>query len=191
MRNPGEVIDFWLNDVGPVGWYAGGEDLDATIREKFLTTWQAAKAGKLKSWTYHHDSTLALLILLDQFSRNIFRGSSDAFSVDSMARKIAKKAIEQKWDLRVPEPQRQFFYLPLMHSECLSDQERCVCLMMTRMPETGKSNLIHAKAHREVIRKFGRFPFRNEALSRSGTEPEMAFLASGGYKTTVAAVSAH
>jgi len=92
--------------------------------------------------------------------------------------------------MKVDEPVRQFFYLPLMHSECLADQERCVRLMKTRMPDSGESNLLHAKAHREVIRRFGRFPYRNEALERRDTAPEVAFLDQGGYGAVVQAVQA-
>jgi uncharacterized protein (DUF924 family) len=87
--------------------------------------------------------------------------------------------------MRIDEPARQFFYLPLMHSECLSDQERCVRLMMTRMPETGAENLVHARAHREVIRRFGRFPYRNDALDRPTQGAEARFLEEGGYGAMV------
>jgi uncharacterized protein (DUF924 family) len=87
--------------------------------------------------------------------------------------------------MKIDEPARQFFYLPLMHSENLADQDRCVRLVLTRLPETGVSNLLHAKAHREVIRRFGRFPHRNAALGRSDTPAEAAFLASGGYGAVV------
>ncbi len=131
----------------------------------------------------------SFLILVDQFPRNMFRGSPDAFATDSKARSEAKKAIDKKWDLRLPEPERQFFYLPLMHSECLCDQERCVRLMLTRMPESGEISLVHAKAHREVIRKFGRFPFRNEALDRGYTVPELEFIEEGGYGAAVRALN--
>ena len=105
-----------------------------------------------------------------------------------MARAAAKVAISRGWDLKIDEPARQFFYMPLVHSECLSDQDRAVRLIMTRMPETGQSNLLHAKAHREVVRKFGRFPNRNEALARETPAAEAAFLKEGGYGATVEAL---
>ena len=111
----------------------------------------------------------------------MFRGQGRAFEMDSVAIAAAKVAIDRKWDMKIDEPARQFFYLPLMHSENLADQERCVRLMCERMPETGAQNLLHARAHREVIRQFGRFPYRNEALSRSTTEPEEQFVQAGGY----------
>ena len=136
-------------------------------------------------WLTYPSGTLAYIILTDQFPRNMHRNSGEAFATDGIARAAAKMAIDRNWDLRIDEPARQFFYLPLMHSECLADQERCVRLMMTRMPETGASNLVHARAHREVIRRFGRFPYRNEALARQTHGAEAAFLAAGGYGAMV------
>ncbi len=189
MHTPDEVLSFWLTEKKPSDWYMGGEALDAEIRDRFEAMWEAGRDGKLCGWTSKPESTLALLILLDQFPRNMFRGTHKAFSTDLLARKVAKKAIDKGWDMRISEPERQFVYLPLMHSECLCDQERCVRLMLTRMPESGDGNLLHAKAHREVIRRFGRFPYRNEALERQITVPEAAFLAEGGYSAAVDAVS--
>jgi uncharacterized protein (DUF924 family) len=136
-------------------------------------------------WLTYPSGTLSYIILTDQFPRNMLRGSGEAFATDGIARAAAKMAIDRNWDMRIDEPARQFFYLPLMHSECLADQERCVRLMMTRMPETGDSNLVHARAHREVIRRFGRFPYRNEALARPSHAAEAAFLAAGGYGAMV------
>jgi len=188
MLNPKDVLDFWLTEVGPDGWYESAEALDTEIRDRFEETWIAAKNGKLTDWMMRPETILAYLVLLDQFPRNMFRDTAKAFSTDRMARAAAKKAIDKRWDMRVPEPERQFFYLPLMHSECLCDQERCVRLMLTRMPLSGAANLLHAKAHREVIRRFGRFPYRNRALARSDTGSEAAFLADGGYGVAVEAV---
>ncbi len=190
METPETVTDFWLNEIGPQGWYQSSEALDDEIRRRFEGLWQQARAGGLKDWKMSPDTMLAYLILVDQFPRNMFRDSALAFATDKLARATAKKAIEAKWDMRVPEPARQFFYLPLMHAECLADQDRCVRLMLTRMPETGTSNLRHAKAHREVIRRFGRFPYRNKALARTDTLPEAAFQHEGGYGAVLNAVSA-
>lgn len=190
MLNPNEVTDFWLNEIGPSGWYSVDAAVDAEIRNRFLPAWQAAREGGLADWRSNSDSMLAYLVLVDQFPRNMFRNSGDAFATDKMARAAAKKAIDKKWDMKVAEPERQFFYLPLMHSETLADQERCLCLIKTRMPETGDGQLLHAKAHRHVIRQFGRFPYRNTALERRDTEPEMEFLKQGGYSVAVEAVQA-
>jgi uncharacterized protein (DUF924 family) len=190
MIGPQDVTDFWLNEVGPARWYESDPDLDATIRERFGAAWEHARNGGFKEWNARASSILAYLVLLDQFPRNMFRNDGRAYSTDKMARAAAKVAIEKKKDMRVSEPERQFFYLPLMHSECLMDQERCVCLMKTRMPDTGGQQLIHARAHREVIRKFGRFPYRNTVLARKITPPEAAFLDRGGYTSAVEAAQA-
>ena len=178
---PEDILSFWLDEVGPEGWYKQDDDLDEAIRTRFLETWKAAAEGKLDQWMLRPDQSLALLILLDQFPRNMFRGVETAFSTDKKALAAAKKAICDGHDLKVDEPQRQFFYLPLMHSECLTDQERCVRLFMTRMPQTGGNNLPYAKEHRDVIRKFGRFPYRNDALGRNTTANEQAYLQEHGF----------
>ena len=190
MADPDEILAYWLDEIGPEGWYKGGEALDAEIRDKFLSAWERARDGALSLWLTYPSGTLAYIILTDQFPRNMFRGGAQAFEMDAAARAAAKAAIARGWDMRIDEPARQFFYLPLMHSECLADQDRCIRLMATRMPETGAENLLHAKAHREVIRRFGRFPFRNEALARETPPPEAAFLQEGGYGATVRALQA-
>ena len=186
MVGPEDVLKFWLEDCGPAEWYAGGEALDADIRAKFESAWHAALAGKLSHWDTTPRGALALLILTDQFSRNMFRGTAQAFATDPLARACAKAAIDKGFDLRIQEPERQFFYLPLEHSECLADQERAVRLIKERMnaPET----LLHARAHREIIRTFGRFPFRNAALGRTSTDAEKAFVVGGGYGPVVQAL---
>lgn len=185
MLKPEDILDFWLKEIGPRGWYAGGAALDADIRARFEPLWETIVAGDTRDWITGPRSALACIVLLDQFSRNMFRDTARAFSSDKPARVVAKLAIDHGWDMAVPEPERQFFYLPLMHSECLADQERAVRLFLTRMPETGADNLLHAKAHREVIRSFGRFPTRNTALDRRSTSEETAYLASGGYRKTL------
>lgn len=185
MENEQDLLDFWLDEVGPKGWYVASSALDQTITERFGALWAEAQKDTHLGWTCTPKSMLALLILLDQFPRNMFRNDPRAFSTDKLARQIAKKALDLGWDLRHPEPQRQFFYMPLMHSECLGDQERCVRLMQARMPVAGADNLLHARAHREVVRLFGRFPHRNAELGRHTTKEEAAFLNSGGYGALV------
>ncbi len=182
---PRDILDFWLKEVGPSGWYGGGEALDARIRERFLPLWERARKGALESWQTSAEGVLAFIIVTDQFPRNMFRDDKRAFCTDTLARRMAEQAIHRRWDLRVPEPERQFYYLPLMHSECRTDQDRCVRLILTRLPESGANNLLHARAHREVIRRFGRFPYRNAALGRETTPAEAEYLAKGGYGTTV------
>lgn len=185
MSNPEDILAFWLDEVGPKGWYAGGEALDAECRDKFLDVYNRAKDGSLSLWLTYPTGTLAYIILTDQLSRNMFRGTADAFATDGIAMAAAKAAISRGWDMKIDEPARQFFYMPLMHSECLVDQDRAVRLIMSRMPEEGAANLLHAKAHREVIREFGRFPYRNDALSRDTNAAEATYLEQGGYGFTV------
>mgnify|MGYP000244677205 CR=1 FL=1 len=190
MRGVDQVLEFWLNEAGPDKWYLSDPAFDAEITERFLPMWQEAFDGGCALWLTSARETLGYLVLTDQFPRNMFRGDARAFSTDINARAAAKCAIDRGWDLRIAEPHRQFFYLPLMHSENLCDQERCVRMMLERMPETGGSNMLHAKAHREVIREFGRFPYRNEALGRSSTSHEIAYMEKGGYGETVRALEA-
>ena len=178
---PRMVLDYWLDEVGPEGWYEVDPVRDAAIVGRFEGMWARAMRGGLSWWLTHPTGALAYVVLTDQLPRNMWRGEAQAFASDRVALAAAKAAVDRGSDLAIEEPARQFFYLPLMHSECLQDQERCVRLMLTRMPVTGASNLLHARAHRDVIRRFGRFPHRNEALGRSGTPAEMEFLASGGY----------
>ncbi len=190
MSTPEEVLAFWLDEVGPEGWYRSDDALDDQIREKFLGTWERAQEGAFSLWLTYPSGCLAYLILNDQFSRNMFRDTAKAFASDRIALAAAKAAIHRDWDLQIDEPARQFFYMPLMHSENVTDQERCIRLFCTRMTDSDGSNLLHARAHREVIRMFGRFPFRNEALARRDTPPEAEFLQNGGYGATVEALRA-
>ena len=166
MVRPEDILAFWLDETGPEGWYKAKDALDTAIRDRFGEAWEAAVEGSYGLWLTYPTGALAYIILTDQFPRNMFRGSGRAFASDHLSRAVAKRAIDRDWDLRIDEPARQFFYLPLMHSENLADQDRC-------------------KAHRQVIREFGRFPYRNEALSRRITTSEASYLEKGGYGHTV------
>ena len=187
MKNigPDDVLAFWLDEIGPEGWYSGGDALDQEIRERFEPLYERACSGALSLWLTYPAGTLAYIILMDQFSRNMYRDTAKAFGSDAVAKAASKAAIAKGWDLRIDEPARQFFYMPLMHSECLEDQDRAVRLFKTRMPETGDNNLPHAQAHREVIRRFGRFPTRNAALERGSSSDEQEYLEQGGYAAIV------
>lgn len=189
MLGPERVLEFWLDEVGPDKWYVQDEALDQRCRDEFLPVWEDAKEGGLSLWLTYPAGVLAYIILTDQTPRNMFRGSAQSFATDPQALAASKAVIHRSWDLRIDEPARQFFYLPMMHSENLCDQDRAVRLIHSRMPETGAPNLMHAKAHREVIRKFGRFPYRNTALDRRPTGPEILFQEQGGYGATVNAFS--
>ena len=181
---PEKVLSFWLDETDPKQWYNSPKSLDKAILQEFYPTWVSIMDGKFGMWLTYPSGSLAYILVLDQFTRNMFRGTSKAFSSDLVALAAAKQAIKHKFDLAIDEPGRQFFYLPLMHSESLQDQERCIRLMHERMPLEGMNNLLHARAHREVIRKFGRFPTRNEALSRKNTAHEADYMKNGGYGMT-------
>lgn len=185
MITPEDVLSFWLDEIGPSGWYKAEDALDQEIRDRFEAGWSGAMEGRHALWLTYASGSLAYIILLDQFPRNMFRGSAKAFSSDRFALAAAKQAIGKNWDMKIDEPARQFFYMPLMHSENLCDQDRCVRLMLDRMPQEGAGNLLHARAHREVIRKFGRFPYRNDALGRHSTQNELSYVDGGGYGFTV------
>jgi uncharacterized protein (DUF924 family) len=184
-----EVLAFWLDEVGEAGWYAGGADLDARVRDRFEGLWTRASEGGLALWLTYPNGVLAYCILTDQFPRNMFRGTARAFATDPAALAAAKMAVHRDWDLRIDPPARQFFYLPFEHSEMPADQDRAVRLIHMRLPGADDT-LLHARAHREVIRRFGRFPFRNAALGRADSPEEVAWLAAGGYGATVAALRA-
>ncbi|MEL7205262.1 MAG: DUF924 family protein [Pseudomonadota bacterium] len=185
MTSPEEVLEFWLDELGPSKWYKASDKLDTTIRDRFENAWQNALEGTYGLWLTYPSGTLAYILLMDQFPRNMFRDDPRSFEADQYALAASKLAIQNGWDTRIDEPARQFFYLPLMHSENLCDQERCIRLLIERMPETGAENLFHARAHREVIRQFGRFPYRNSVLSRASTGSEQTYLKQGGYGSTV------
>jgi uncharacterized protein (DUF924 family) len=190
MQTAQDVLDFWLNDIGPDGWYAGGAAIDARIRDRFEGLWHDAMTGACGPWLTDPRGALAYLIVMDQFPRNMFRDTARAFASDSHARAAAKLAIAEGWDMAVPEPERVFFYMPHEHSESLADQDDSVRLTAERLPLTGADYHLHALAHREVIRAFGRFPTRNAALGRATTAAEAAWLAAGGYGAVMRALTA-
>lgn len=190
MVTPEQILAYWVDEIGPKGWYSGGEALDREVREKFATTWQEAQEGACGLWLTSATGALGYIILTDQLPRNMFRGSAESFASDKCARAAAKTAIERDWDMKIPEPDRQFFYMPLMHSENLVDQDRAVRLMSTRMPEGREDHLRHARAHRAVIRQFGRFPYRNDALGRSTTNAEAIWMEQGGYALALKEIDA-
>lgn len=178
-----ELLDFWL-EVGPDGWYRADDTLDETIRKRWGPLWEEARLGGLEAWNFAPKSCLALVILLDQFPRNMFRGDARAFATDARALRVAKGAVLHRRDRKVDLPERQFFYLPFEHSEMLVNQDQGVRLFLISF---GRESLYlkHARAHREIIRRFGRFPFRNAALGRESTPEEVAFLGEGGYQSVV------
>ena len=189
MTAANDVVNYWLDEVGPSHWYSAGDGLDKEIRNRFEQVWWDTLNGANGLWLTHATGTLAYLILMDQMPRNMFRGTARSFGSDRQALAASKSALQNSWDLKIDEPARQFFYMPLMHSESLTDQERAVRLILTRLPNGKATQLPHAQAHRDIIREFGRFPARNEALCRRSTPPEEAYQLSGGYRITLEAVS--
>ena len=182
QNRAGEVLTFW-QEAGPESWYRQDALFDRPIRDRFGALWDLACAGGCDHWAMGPKGALGLIVLTDQLPRNMFRDSPRAFASDARALRIAASALNHGWDLRVAEPMRQFFYLPFMHSEMLTDQDRSVRLFKARME--GGDNLLHARAHREVIRRYGRFPYRNAALGRVSTPQEEVFLHAGGYGAIV------
>jgi uncharacterized protein (DUF924 family) len=174
---PIDVLAFW-RAAGPDRWYARDEAFDAEVRHRYLELWRKAAAGELAAWEQSDDGALALVIVLDQFPRNMFRGDARAYSSDAMACDVANRAIDRGADTRIAKELREFLYLPLMHSEHLSDQLRCVDLFRA----TGETdNLAYAEDHAAIIRRFGRFPHRNRILGRPMTADEQDFLDEGGF----------
>ncbi len=184
MSDPIELLDFWLHEIGPKGWYAGGEEIDVLCRERFEDLWQAAHDGGLDHWVDGTVGTLAYLILTDQIPRNIHRGTGLAFATDARARSAARQALEAGWDMGAPEPERQFFYMPFEHSEDPADQALSVQLLTERLA-SDPDMALHARAHQQVIARFGRFPTRNAALGRPCSPEEQAYLDQGGYGALV------
>ncbi|HEY6881110.1 MAG TPA: DUF924 family protein [Polyangiales bacterium] len=175
--SPAEVVEFWRG-AGPHMWFAKDAEFDARFRGRFLALHEAALRGELDHWRETPQGVLALCLLLDQFPRNAFRGSARMYATDSLALRVAELATRANLDRGVDEELRVFVYLPFAHSERLEDQERAVQLSAT----LGEPHLSHAKHHREIIKRFGRFPHRNPILGRAMRPEEQRYLDEGGYQ---------
>ena len=172
-----DIVAFW-REAGPKRWFEKDTAFDGEIRNRFLAVHEAAAAGKLAGWEQTAEGALALLILLDQFPRNMFRGQARAFATDTLARAITAGALVRGFDAQVPKEMRSFFYLPFEHSEDLADQERSLALYKAA---GDADDLKWAELHADIIRRFGRFPHRNAVLGRTTTPGEQAFLDDGGF----------
>ena len=171
-----DVLAFWRT-AGEKKWFAKDDTFDAEIGARFLDTYQAAAEGALSDWETTPEGALALVIVLDQFPRNMFRRDPRAFAADAAARAVADRAIARGFDAQVPAGERMFLYLPFEHSEAIADQERCCALFRA----LGNADLLRwAELHADIIRRFGRFPHRNAALGRASTAQELAFLQTPG-----------
>jgi uncharacterized protein (DUF924 family) len=179
MTMQDEVLDFWFAGNAAVFrkvWFEADMDFDAACR-RFTDALREAKTGALDHWTVTPRGTLALVILLDQFSRNLHRGSPEAFAADAKAREIARSAVGRGIDQRLAPMERMFVYLPFEHSEDVADQDESVRLFATLREALGEESMRYTERHRDVIRRFGRFPHRNAALGRVSTPEELAYLA--------------
>jgi len=173
-----EIVSFW-RDAGPEKWFAKDDDFDRTIRLRFLPVHEAAARGELAAFEASAEGALALVLLFDQFPRNMFRGSARAFATDPQARAVANRALARGFDQLTDAMMQPFFYLPFMHSEQIADQDRCVRLFETL---GDAEQLAYALRHRDIVARFGRFPHRNDTLGRDTTPAEREFLGSGGFK---------
>lgn len=174
---PADVVAFW-REAGPKKWFAKDEAFDQAIKERFGALLTEAAAGGKAAWADTPEGALALILVLDQFSRNIYRGDRRAFAQDEMARAVARQAIAAGYADSIEPDLRTFVYLPFEHSEAIGDQELCVMLIHS-LPD--KSLMKWALEHERIIRRFGRFPHRNAALGRHSSKCEQAFLDSGGF----------
>jgi len=167
-----EVLNFWFQDLGEVHWFANSEKIDSQIRDRFLSLHQrlVADEGCIAGTPR---ALLAAVIVLDQFSRNLFRGTPGAFAADSVARRLSRCAISQGWDAAMAEQERLFLYMPFQHSEQRADQ----ALAAQLIGSVGNAEWTrYAVAHKEVIDRFGRFPQRNAILNRNSSADELALL---------------
>lgn len=190
-----DILSYWFADIGDGFdvreqhkiWYGGNTETDEYIRRQFGPSVERAISGQLSCWASTTMGALALVLVLDQFPRNIFRGTAQAFAGDSLALSVVKESVESGVDTKLSIIQRSFFYMPFEHSENLQDQDKCVDLLaglLREAPAAGKvtveSSLNFAQKHRDIIRAFGRFPHRNKSLNRRSTAEELAYLAGGG-----------
>jgi len=177
MRSAQDVLNFWFVDHGPDDWFAGSADFDALIAAEFAETHAAAARGEAWEWRSTPEGRLAEIIVLDQFSRQLFRKRPEAFAQDKMALALAQEMVAQGLDLKFEQPRRGFIYLPYMHAESARVQAESVRLYEGLGDE---NQLNYAKAHKETVDRFGRFPFRNAPLSRKSTGEEEAYMAQQG-----------
>lgn len=186
--SPADVLAFWFGagDAVDPRWFNGGEAFDREIGRRFGDTIAAALAGALDGWAATRDGALALIVVLDQFTRNVHRGTPGAFAGDARALALAQRLVERGDDRDLPPLRRWFAYMPLEHAEDLAVQDRCVALFEALLADAGAHHealagaLDYARRHRDVVARFGRFPHRNEILARASTPAELEFLRQPG-----------
>ncbi len=186
--SPEEILAFWFGREREEGygefrevWFLKDPDFDREIRDRFEAVYEEAAASELESWKEEARSCLALIVVLDQFPRNMFRGDARMYATDHLALAAARHAVERAYDRELSRLQRVFVYLPFEHSEDLEDQRFSVELFRRLAEETGQEDLIvYAVQHLKIIERFGRFPHRNEILGRRTTPEEAKFLQEPG-----------
>lgn len=179
---PSDILDFWFEDDAAAQrdkWFEKDAAFDS-LCARFTAAIRDARAGRFDSWSATPRGALALIILLDQLSRNVFRGSAEAFAADARAREIARAAIDAGFDTQLTPVERMFVYLPFEHAETIEDQDLSVRLYAALRDDLGAKTIDYADRHRDVICRFGRFPHRNAVLGRSNTPEEEAWLAQPG-----------
>ncbi len=169
------ILEFWFADEVRPLWFQATPEFDSRIRMRFESVWQQAAAGKLDSWAQTAEGALALVIVLDQFPLNMYRGNVLCFSTEAKSREIASQAIEDDLDKELADDQKAFLYMPFMHSESMQDQDKSVNLYEAAGLQ---DNLKFAHHHRDIIGRFGRFPHRNRILGRQSSEAEQTYLQS-------------
>lgn len=174
-----DVLHFWFVETRPIQWFQKNEDFDRLIGERFLVTYRMAQDGLCDSWAAEAEGALALCVVLDQFPRNMFRGRPEAFAGDARALRVAAQAIRMGFDQVLPPLRRRFFYLPYGHSEDLENQRRSV-QFFAGMRDVDPTGYEYALRRQDVIRRFGRFPQRNNVLGRDSTEAEILYLGQPG-----------
>jgi uncharacterized protein (DUF924 family) len=174
---PADVLAFWTQ-AGPARWFKPDRDFDADMRWLFFGAYLAASRGDLSAWEETPEGALALIILLDQFPRNSFRGIARAFATDAQALNVARRAIARGFDQSFEVPLRRFFYVPMMHAEDLAAQDEYLAHVRACNDDEG---IKFAEIHRDIIERFGRFPHRNALLGRETSPAEQTFLNSGGF----------
>lgn len=184
---PGEVLNFWFGREGEEGygefreaWFQKDQEFDEQVRGRFLEDYERAARGEYDRWREEPESRLALVILLDQFPRNLFRGDPRTHATDDKALVISNKALQKGLDRELLTFQRHFLYMPFMHSEDLENQRRSVALFRELADEGSPDVTEYAEGHRDIVERFGRFPHRNEVLGRRTTPEEAEFLEQPG-----------
>jgi len=172
---PEEIINYWFSDRIKNQWFSSTLELDKETLERYEALWEKAARGELDGWSKSSTGSLALIIVLDQFPLNMFRNQAKSFSTEKKALEISHNAIKNKLDQKIDRDKLSFLYMPFMHSEDIDSQDMSVKLCREN---SLVDNIKYAEHHRDIIRKYGRFPHRNKLLSRESTEEEEAYLAS-------------